>query len=86
MLKVDGYDSFLEGNNNPIYPHVAVGWTENFFFREFPLEHLLVLWDSLFAEDPDFTLVDYICIAMLLRIRWERLCPISHVLFFACSR
>jgi len=40
--------------------------------REFPFEQLLVLWDSLFAEDPDFTLVDYICVAMLLRIRWER--------------
>ena len=75
-MKVDGYDLFLEGNGS-IYSLVVVTWTQNVisFLREFPLEHLLFLWDSLFAEDPDFALVDYICIAMLLRIRWERLSP-----------
>lgn len=40
------------------------------FGREFPLPELLEVWDSLFAEDPNLQLVDYICVAMLLRIRW----------------
>ena len=33
---------------------------------------MLHLWDRLFAEDPTFSIVDYICVAMLLRIRWQR--------------
>lgn len=58
----------------------------SFHSREFPFEQLLALWDSLFAEDPDFTLVDYICVAMLLRIRWERTAPISTILVFSYIR
>jgi TBC1 domain family protein 5 len=42
------------------------------FGREFPFEELLEVWDVLFAEDPDLHLVDLICVAMLLRIRWKR--------------
>lgn len=30
-----------------------------------------MLWDNLFAEDPSLELVDMICVAMLLRIRWQ---------------
>ncbi|KAF8458399.1 rab-GTPase-TBC domain-containing protein [Terfezia claveryi] len=57
-----------------VLPQVfLIRWIRLLFGREFPFDQLLVLWDSLFAEDPDFTLVDYICVAMLLRIRWELL-------------
>jgi TBC1 domain family protein 5 len=42
------------------------------FGREFPFEDLLALWDTLFAEDPGLDLIDMICVAMLLRIRWQR--------------
>ena len=47
-------------------------WIRLLFGREFPLEHQLLLWDGLFALDPGLGLVDFICVAMLLRIRWER--------------
>jgi len=33
---------------------------------------VLLFWDSLFAEDPALDIVDLVCVAMLLRIRWER--------------
>ncbi len=31
------------------------------------------MWDVIFAIDPMLELVDTICVAMLLRIRWERM-------------
>jgi TBC1 domain family member 5 len=30
----------------------------------------MVLWDTLFAVDPTFDLIDLMCVAMLIRIRW----------------
>lgn len=45
-------------------------WIRLLFGREFPLEQLLVLWDTIFAYDPSLDLVDLICTAMLLRVRW----------------
>lgn len=52
-------------------------WIRLLFGREFPLPELLEVWDSLFAADPDLVLVDYICVAMLLRIRWPCQSPPS---------
>lgn len=46
-------------------------WVRLLFGREFPFDEVLSIWDLLFAEDPQLELVDHICIAMLLRIRWE---------------
>lgn len=48
-----------------------IRWIRLLFSREFPLEELLILWDKLFAEDASLELVDMICVAMLLRIRWQ---------------
>ncbi|KAI5792428.1 rab-GTPase-TBC domain-containing protein [Peziza echinospora] len=57
-----------------VLPQVfLIRWVRLLFGREFPFDELLVVWDSLFAEDPEFALVDYICVAMLLRIRWNLL-------------
>lgn len=47
-------------------------WIRLLFGREFGFDDLLLLWDSLFAEDPALELVDMVCVAMLLRIRWQR--------------
>ena len=47
-------------------------WIRLLFGREFPLDDVLSMWDVLFAEDPSLELVDMICIAMMLRIRWQR--------------
>ncbi|QDS73666.1 hypothetical protein FKW77_002618 [Venturia effusa] len=46
-------------------------WIRLLFGREFSFDELLPVWDTLFVEDPDLELVDYICLAMLLRIRWQ---------------
>jgi TBC1 domain family protein 5 len=42
------------------------------FGREFPFDDVLIMWDVLFANGLRSDLVDFTCIAMLLRIRWER--------------
>lgn len=44
-------------------------WIRMIFTREFALEHAVAIWDGLFASGSSLDLVDYICIAMLLRIR-----------------
>lgn len=41
------------------------------FGREFPFDDVLMVWDVLFAHGLRSDLVDFTCIAMLLRIRWE---------------
>lgn len=46
-------------------------WIRVLFGREFPFDDLLALWDTLLAEDPNLDLIDMVCVAMLLRIRWE---------------
>lgn len=48
-------------------------WIRLLFGREFPFEDVLCLWDVMFAEDPGLSLVDYVCVAMLLRVRWRLL-------------
>ena len=45
-------------------------WVRLLFGREFPFEQLLILWDTIFAFDPSLELIDLICVAMLIRIRW----------------
>lgn len=59
--------------------HIGRRWIRLLFGREFPLDELIEVWDCLFAEDPGLQLVDYICVAMLLRIRWQRM--LSPVLY-----
>lgn len=53
-------------------------WLRLLFGREFPFDELLRVWDMLFAEDPSLGLVDYVCIAMLIRIRWQLLSADSN--------
>ncbi|TVY85563.1 TBC1 domain family member [Lachnellula suecica] len=48
-----------------------IRWIRLLFGREFPFDDLLALWDTLLAEDPDLDLVDMVCVAMLLRVRWQ---------------
>jgi TBC1 domain family protein 5 len=47
-------------------------WIRLLFGREFSFEEVLRMWDMFFAEGPGLDLVDYTCVAMILRIRWER--------------
>ncbi|KAI1818741.1 rab-GTPase-TBC domain-containing protein, partial [Poronia punctata] len=60
--------------NIEILPQVfLIRWIRLLFSREFPFDQMLVLWDTLFAVDPTFQLIDLICTSMLLRIRWDLL-------------
>ena len=47
-------------------------WLRLLFGREFPFDAVLSLWDLLFAERLNLALADMTCVAMLLRIRWQR--------------
>jgi TBC1 domain family protein 5 len=46
-------------------------WVRLLFGREFPFDDVLTMWDVIFANDTSLEIVDHICIAMVLRIRWE---------------
>ncbi|KAK5173907.1 uncharacterized protein LTR77_002588 [Saxophila tyrrhenica] len=55
-----------------IVPQVfLIRWVRLLFGREFAFDEMLTMWDVIFAEDPSLEVVDHICIAMLLRIRWD---------------
>ncbi|KAL4808907.1 rab-GTPase-TBC domain-containing protein [Aspergillus unguis] len=48
-------------------------WMRLLFGREFPFQDMLVIWDHLFAEGLRLELIDFVCVAMILRIRWQLL-------------
>jgi hypothetical protein len=50
-------------------------WLRLLFTREFPLDEAMMLWDGLLACDPTFELAEWVCVAMLLRIRNKREAP-----------
>ncbi|TKA74040.1 hypothetical protein B0A49_02725 [Cryomyces minteri] len=46
-------------------------WIRLIFGREFAFDNVLEMWDLILAEDSSLELVNEICVAMLLRIRWQ---------------
>lgn len=76
------HEYFLHHTDPELAEHLAaieilpqiflIRWVRLVFGREFPFEDVLMLWDVLFAEDPDLELIDLISVSMLLRIRWQR--------------
>ncbi|KAL2819349.1 rab-GTPase-TBC domain-containing protein [Aspergillus cavernicola] len=48
-------------------------WMRLLFGREFPFQDMLMIWDLLFAEGLRLELIDFVCVAMLLRVRWQLL-------------
>ncbi|PGH08390.1 hypothetical protein GX51_01216 [Blastomyces parvus] len=48
-------------------------WIRLLFGREFSFHEVLNIWDLLFAENMRLELIDEVCVAMLLRIRWQLL-------------
>jgi TBC1 domain family protein 5 len=57
-----------------ILPQIfVIRWIRLLFGREFPFDDVLSVWDTLFAEDPALNLMDLVCVAMLLRVRWQLL-------------
>ncbi|RYP64059.1 hypothetical protein DL769_006781 [Monosporascus sp. CRB-8-3] len=60
--------------NIEVLPQIfLIRWIRLLFSREFPFDQMLTLWDTLFAIDPTLRLIDLICTAMLIRVRWELL-------------
>lgn len=60
--------------NVEILPQIfLIRWVRLLFGREFPFDQMLVLWDTLFCVDPTLQLVDLVCTALMLRIRWALL-------------
>lgn len=47
----------------------GIRWIRLLFTREFSLDDALKLWDGIFAYDPTLRLVEFVCVAMLLRVR-----------------
>ncbi|KAH8199643.1 hypothetical protein TruAng_006173 [Truncatella angustata] len=73
LYKVDP-DLSSHLKNIEVLPQIfLIRWIRLLFSREFPFDQMLALWDTLFSIDPSLDLVDLICTAMLLRIRWELL-------------
>lgn len=70
LLKTVDHALWQKMEKEQIEPQLyALRWLRLLFGREFPLGEHLVLLDGLFAEDPTLRLCEYICVAMLLRIR-----------------
>lgn len=46
-----------------------VRWLRCLFGRELPYAQDMLLWDGLFALDASLRIVEYVCVAMLLRVR-----------------
>ncbi|RMD42072.1 hypothetical protein DV735_g3046, partial [Chaetothyriales sp. CBS 134920] len=49
----------------------AIRWIRLLFGREFEFKQTLRLWDILFAENIQTSVVDLTCVALLLRMRWN---------------
>lgn len=57
-------------------------WLRLLFTREFSMPDALTLWDGLFACDATLDLAQWICVAMLIRIRNE--CVLDHEIYIPC--
>lgn len=60
----------------------GVRWLRLLFGREFALQDLLLLWDAIFGEGDELGLVNYIVVAMLIRIRDK--CRFTNAEFINC--
>ncbi|XP_065075490.1 TBC1 domain family member 5 isoform X2 [Ochlerotatus camptorhynchus] len=47
----------------------GIRWLRLLFGREFALQDLLLLWDAIFGEGEDLSLINFVVVAMLIRIR-----------------
>ncbi|KAL3474192.1 rab-GTPase-TBC domain-containing protein [Aspergillus californicus] len=61
-------------------------WMRLLFGREFPFQDMLVIWDHLFAEGLRTELIDFVCVAMLLRVRWQLLSSDSSAILTTLLR
>uniref|UniRef100_A0A093UT98 TBC1 domain family member 5 n=1 Tax=Talaromyces marneffei PM1 TaxID=1077442 RepID=A0A093UT98_TALMA len=76
LLMVADHELAIHLNTIEILPQIFLTrWIRLLFGREFSFDDTLLIWDLLFANGLRATLIDHICVAMLLRIRWQRQPP-----------
>jgi TBC1 domain family protein 5 len=64
---------FLKLSRANLIDHLARRWLRLLFTREFSINDAMVLWDGLFASPiPISELAQWVCVAMLIRIRTKR--------------
>ncbi|KAH0583932.1 hypothetical protein H2248_009520 [Termitomyces sp. 'cryptogamus'] len=73
--------TYLRTTDPQLYKHMqaagiepqiyGIRWLRLLFTREFNMTDAMKLWDGLFACDPTLELAQWICVAMLIRIRNE---------------
>ncbi|XP_041460256.1 TBC1 domain family member 5-like isoform X2 [Lytechinus variegatus] len=70
ILKKHDFELYTHLNRLDIQPQIyGIRWLRLLFGREFTFQDLIVLWDAIFADSPMLDLVDYIFVAMLIKIR-----------------
>lgn len=70
LLKTIDYEVWSRLEELGIEPQLwAIRWLRLLFSREFPIDDTLLLWDGIFAQDTTLRLAEFVCVAMLLRIR-----------------
>ncbi|KAG6820607.1 hypothetical protein H0H93_014523 [Arthromyces matolae] len=73
--------TYLRTTDPALYTHMqssgiepqiyGIRWLRLLFTREFSMPDSMKLWDGLFACDPSLDLAQWVCVAMLIRIRNE---------------
>ncbi|KAF9451081.1 RabGAP/TBC [Macrolepiota fuliginosa MF-IS2] len=70
LLRTTDPQLFSAIQGTGIEPQIyGIRWLRLLFTRELSMPDALRLWDGLFACDPTFDLAQWVCIAMLIRIR-----------------
>ncbi|KAI8332151.1 hypothetical protein BC941DRAFT_517225 [Chlamydoabsidia padenii] len=72
------HHQYLRLVDPPLYKHLekfgiepqlfGIRWLRLLFGREFEFFELLRLWDAIFAQDPTLKIVEFVCLAILLRL------------------
>lgn len=69
-LKIYDFELYSALISLEIAPQIYVmRWLRMLFSREFSFNEIILLWTGLFAEDSELKLLEYVVVAMLLRIR-----------------
>ena len=74
--------SVMVSDSSSLY--VPRRWVRLLFGREFTFQDLIVLWDAIFADSAMLDLVDYIFVAMLIKIRELCKYPFCFVTLNSC--
>nr|XP_009861344.1 TBC1 domain family member 5-like [Ciona intestinalis] len=74
LLATYDHELYYHISRLEIIPQVyGLRWVRLLFGREFDLQDLLVLWDTMFADSSALDLVDYIFVALMVNIREQLL-------------